>query len=458
MLLRWTCLVLIFFVAFASLEGRAANPRAAAEPSGPRNPNIILIMADDMGYECVGANGGGSYETPNLDRLAAGGMRFTYCYSQPICTPSRVQIMTGRYNSRNYIRFGLLDPEAYTFGNLLRESGYATCVVGKWQLEGGFDAPDNFGFDEYCLWQLTRRPGRYPNPGLEINGRKINFTDGEYGPDIACDYALDFIERHRDEPFFLYYPMILPHWPFEPTPDSPDWDPSSRGILRGHGDRVYFDDMVAYTDKIVGRIVKKLDALGLRENTLVLFTGDNGTSRDITSMLNGRKVEGGKGHMTDAGTHVPLIVSRPGTVPGGRINGDLIDFSDFFPTLAEVAGAKVPERLAIDGRSFAAELRGREVNRREWTYCWYFRNGKPGDRWGGEFARTHRYKFYRDGRFYDLADDPREQHPLKVNELDALAEQARRTLRKAIEQHTRDGFYSDRKGRHGATNPADSSQ
>ena len=140
-----------------------ARGQAAGEP------NIVLIMAGDMGYECVTANGGESYSTPNLDRLARGGMRFEDCYSQPICTPSRVQLMTGIYNQRNYIRFGLLDSAVTTFGHLAKRAGYATCIGGKWQLENGLKGPNHFGFDEYCLWQVTRRPSRYPNPGLKVN-------------------------------------------------------------------------------------------------------------------------------------------------------------------------------------------------------------------------------------------------------------------------------------------------
>jgi len=431
------------------LLGALAGSADAAE-----RPNIVLIMADDMGYECVAANGGESYETPHLDRLAEQGMRFEHCYAQPICTPSRVKIMTGMHNSRNYTRFGHLDEEAYTFGNLLREAGYATCVVGKWQLEGGFDAPHRFGFDEYCLWQLTRRPNRYPNPGLEINGEEKDFKDGEYGPDIVAEYACDFIERHADgdEPFFVYYPMILPHWPFEPTPDSEEWDPTfrrgddsekSRKGWREWGDR-FFPDMVRYTDKLVGRIVSKLEEQGVREDTLVIFTGDNGTAQSVTSVLNGREVEGGKGKMTDAGMRVPMIASWPGTTPAGRVDADLVDFSDYFPTLAEVAGAEMPEGLNVDGRSFAGELRGRETNRREWIYCWYFRDGKvnPDSKWdNGEFARTRRYKLYKDGRFYNISEDVQEQDPLKDDELTPEARRVRRELRRVIEQNTRPDFY-----------------
>ena len=178
-------------------------------------PNIVMIMADDLGYECLGANGGTSYKTPVLDQMATEGMRFEHCYSQPICTPSRVKLMTGISNIRNYVKFGYLDLKLTTFAQVLQKAGYATCVVGKWQLEGGYEAPNQFGFDEYALWQLNRRPSRYPNGGLEINGKQVDYTKGEYLPDVVSDYACDFMEKHREKPFLLYYPMILTHCPFE---------------------------------------------------------------------------------------------------------------------------------------------------------------------------------------------------------------------------------------------------
>jgi len=120
-------------------------------------PNIILIMADDLGYECIGTNGGTSYKTPVLDKMAEKGIRFEHCYSQPLCTPSRVQIMTGIYNVRNYVQFGLLDRNQVTFGHLLKKSGYATCIAGKWQLGRQSDSAGHFGFDESCLWQHRRK-------------------------------------------------------------------------------------------------------------------------------------------------------------------------------------------------------------------------------------------------------------------------------------------------------------
>jgi arylsulfatase A len=285
-----------------------------------QRPNIVLMMADDFGYECVAANGGTSYETPRLDELAATGMRFEHCHVQPVCTPTRVQLMTGQYNDRNYIHFGILDPAAVTFGHLLQQAGYKTCISGKWQLLGEYEGPTRFGFDEYCLWQLNRRPSRYANPGLEINGRRRDYTNGEYGPDLINEYALDFITRHKDQPFLLYYPMLLTHGPFDPTPDSPDWDP--RGT-EGSGSKDkpkevqqrHFADMVAYADKLVGQVVDHLESLRLRERTLVIFIGDNGTGKGIVSHMGDRIVHGGKGTTLDTGTHVPLIVNQPGSVP-----------------------------------------------------------------------------------------------------------------------------------------------
>lgn len=415
-------------------------------------PNIILIMADDMGFECVGANGGETYQTPNLDQLAADGMRFENCFSQPICTPSRVQIMTGIYNSRNYVEFGLLDPQAFTFGKLLQNAGYETCIVGKWQLKGGFEGPNKFGFDEYCLWQLTRRPNRYPNPGLEVNHEEKDYKNGQYGPDIVSDYACDFIKRksNSDKPFFVYYPMILPHWPFEPTPDSEEWDPRARvndKTEKGANkkSKKFFIDMVHYVDKIVGKIVEQLDASGVRENTLILFTGDNGTYESIISQYQGRDWRGGKSYMTDNGTRTTLIANWPGGINKDSVNQDLVDFSDILPTLAEIGQGEMKEGVELSGRSFAPQLRGEKGNPREWVYCWYFRNGKPANggkkHSAGEFARDQRYKLYRTGQFYDTQNDFYEQSPLAKEDLTPELIQLRKKLKSVIDQQTRVGFY-----------------
>ena len=194
-----------------------------------KQPNIILIMADDLGYETLGCRRRQSYKTPNLDELAADGMRFDRCYVQPLCTPTRVGLMTGMSNARNYIEFGTMDPKATTFGNLLKNAGYATASPASGSSADDKDLPQRFGFDESCLWQHTRRPPRYANPGLEYNGEERDFKNGEYGPELVNDFALEFITKNKSKPFFLYYPMMLTHAPYQPTPDSPDWDPKAMG-------------------------------------------------------------------------------------------------------------------------------------------------------------------------------------------------------------------------------------
>lgn len=426
-----------FLKGAAALAAGAWSGRLTAqETGGGGKPNIVLIMADDFGYECVGANGGTSYRTPVLDEMAETGIRFEHCCSQPLCTPSRVQIMTGIYNVRNYVRFGLLDRDQTTFAHLLKANGYSTCIAGKWQLGREPDSPAHFGFDHALLWQHTRgraadgHDTRYGSPSFDMNGKRLDGEAGEYGPDMACDFICDFMEAQKEKPFFVYYPMILTHCPFGPTPDSADWDATATGSKSYKGDAKYFGDMVAYTDKLVGRIESKLEDLGLRENTLVLFTGDNGTDKPIVSECNGVRVAGAKGSMTDGGTRVPLIARWPGVIPEGKVSQDLVDFSDFLPTLCEAAGARVPDELGVDGRSFLPQLKGEAGNPREWIYCWYSRDGSPD---AEVWARNQRYKLYATGEFYDVSQDPLERQPVQV--LAPEARQVRTVLQAAIDRY-----------------------
>lgn len=390
------------------LDRAGAMSKPAAPKAGTR-PNIVLIMADDMGYEALGCNGAAEYKTPNLDAMAAGGIRFTNCYSQPLCTPSRVKIMTGRYNVRNYKHFGHLDPGEITFANVVKKAGYKTCVAGKWQL-GPINnkAIGAFGFDSYCLW-TNGFERRYNEPNVSVNGVEYREMEGKYGPDLFCGHITDFIEAHRDEPFFAYYPMVLTHDPFVPTPDSADWPE-----MKGQKDVKYFADMVAYADKMVGRIVTKLDELGIRDNTILMFTGDNGAWSPVkTKMKDGTVIQGAKGSMTDGGTHVPFVASWPAQHPRGVVLDDLIDFSDFFVTIAEAAGAELPD-VKIDGVSFLGRLKGQAGTPREWTYCFHFPNksNNPNQTPLEIFVRDKRYKLYHDGRLYDLRNDPLEQKPI----------------------------------------------
>jgi len=360
-----------------------------------KRTNIVLLMADDMGMEAIGAHGGESYRTPHIDKLANEGVRFDNCFANPLCTPSRTKIMTGQYNVRNYEKFGRLPRREKTFAHALKDAGYATAIAGKWQLGSEKDAPQHFGFDEAFLWYHIGNgrheggiDGRFVNPVVAINGEPKHFRDGEYGPQKCTDFICDFMERNRKHPFLVYYPMILTHCPFDPTPDSSDWDPKRAGskTYKGPGTKAdqqrHFGDMVNYADKIVGQLVAKLDALGLRNNTLIIFTGDNGTDKPIVSQWNGRTVVGGKGKMDDTGTRVPCVVSWPISMKGGRVSDQLVDFTDVFPTLCEAAGVELPEAYSGDGVSLLPVIRGEGNRSKPWVYVWYA---------GKTFARNHAY-------------------------------------------------------------------
>jgi len=437
--------VFLFLIATTALTQRSAGDEISRQS---RRPNVVLIMADDVGWEAFGCYGGEDYRTDRLDELCRLGVRFSHCYSTPLCTPSRVQIMTGKYNFRNYTHFGYLNPAEPTFGRLMRDAGYATAVAGKWQLNGlanrlpGFDdntRPHHFGFDEYLLWQLTKGKNRsegggerFWSPVFEHNGRLLSIEENrdEYGPDMMCDFVCDFIERKRDEPFFVYYPMLLVHDPFVPTPDTiGDRDRGHNANQQKPGEKKEnFVAMVNYMDKIVGRIVDKVESIGQLENTLIVFTSDNGTNRSIQSQWNGRTIRGDKGGTTDMGTHVPLIAYWKGRTPSGKVIDDLVDFTDVLPTLAELAGSEAGQ---TDGHSFLPQLLGQPGNPRQWVLCHY----QPW--WGpepGHFARNQIYKLYRDGRYYRVPEDLAEAKDLAEGTAGDQGEAAREFLTKVLDR------------------------
>lgn len=380
-------------------------------------PNIVLVMADDMGYECLGCNGSTEYKTPNLDRLAVEGIRFEHCYSQPLCTPSRVKIMTGQFNFRNYEDFGYLNPNQKTFANLLKDAGYATCIAGKWQLNGlnrnnpgnqDVNRPYHFGFDEYCLWQLHHQKNegeRYADPLITQNGKDLPRKPDLYGPQIFADYVTDFIDRKADQPFLVYYPMALVHDPFVPTPDSPEWPDSSR---RYEKDTAYFADMMAYADKIIGQLENKLKEKGIWENTLFIFTGDNGTNTSVISSTSYAKVKGGKGSSKNTGNHVPFIISWPKKMSGKKVSQSLISFADVLPTLCEVANIPA-SKYVTDGKSLMPVITGNNDIQDE-----VFIHYSP--RWGNfksnRWVMNKEYKLYRDGSFFNTTTDTLEKQPL----------------------------------------------
>ena len=394
-------------------------------------PNIVLIMADDLGVEVLSSYGGQSYSTPNLDHLAATGLRFTHCYSAPKCAPSRVKIMTGRYAFRTTDQWGYIPPNEITFGHLLGQAGYKVALAGKWQMALLKDEPDHvakMGFPENIVFGW-HEGGRYYHPLIYENGKIKTGIENQYGPDIFCNYLIDFMERNKNRRFLAYYPMALAH------EISNDFKPPPAVGPRGRYDT--YKEQVEYIDILVGRLIAALDRLDLRERTVILFTGDNGTPREfitkidkgdyirepVFSLFGDTLLQGGKSLMTDGGTHVPLIANWPGVIRQGDISDELIDFSDFMPTLAELAGAPLPENVIIDGKSFAPVLFGEKRVPREWIY-----NEFRGEAW----IRNKDWKLYRNGRFYHITDDPFEKHDLSGAHLTETARAMKENLQKQL--------------------------
>ncbi len=246
----------------------------------------------------------------------------------------------------------------------------ATAVAGKWQLSGEHPTlARETGFDEYCLWGYREHysaadrekalaagidfRSRYWHPSIVRNAQWVPTGPDDYGPDIFTDFLVDFVRRHRDQPFFLYYPIPLTHGPLLPTPDS--YKP---GMSHTTSNKANFRANVEYMDKLIGRLLRALDETGVRSNTIIMFTGDNGTGGD------------GKSTATEKGARVPLIVNGPGFVKPRGITAALADTSDVFPTLMELGGAKLPAGHVLDGRSFAPFLRGERETTREWIFAY----------------------------------------------------------------------------------------
>lgn len=293
------------------------------------------------------------------------------------------------------------------------------------------------GFDEWSLfhsWDTENKGSRYANPSFDHNGKIVGPLDGKYGPDTSVAFILDFFSRHRDEPTFVYYPMSLPHWPMVPTPDSEIWK-EPRHRLDESTD--YFPDMVEYMDKVIGQLADGLDELGLSENTLIVFYSDNGTDLRITSRFQGQDIQGGKATPRQTGIRVPLIAYQPGTIDAGQTISDLVDASDFLPTLAEVAGVEVPEAYKAEGHSFADFLLGERDDRSRRSSCFFWYDPRPG--WDKErfrrhiFALDHEFKLFSDGRFFDISGDGFREEELDVDSLSNKQREAFQKLGKVIE-------------------------
>ncbi|MFA5189313.1 MAG: sulfatase-like hydrolase/transferase [Verrucomicrobiia bacterium] len=397
----------------------ALGAAAQADEAKPTRPNILFILSDDYGLDGVGCYGSDRFKdkTPNLDALAKSGIRFTHCFSMPLCGPSRCVINTGRYGFRTG---GSTNPSAHSpsfknepsLARTLKQAGYVTGMAGKWRQMS--DTPGDWGFDEWLTDPTAG--GWYWRTSYTKNGKLVETKEDVYCPDVCMEFTLDFLQRHREQPFYFYFPTHFIHGPILRTPDS-----------KGEGKADYYEDNVAYLDKQVGRLVACLDKLGLREKTLIVFTGDNGTARfgADRSLINGRKIDGQKGSMLEGGSRVPLIASWKGTMPAGRILNDLVDFSDFFATFGELAGAKMPEGVTFDSRSFAPQLRGEKGTPRDWVFV------QLGSRW---YTREQGFKLTQSGELFDMSDAPFAEKVVAADTKDEAAIAARARLQSALDK------------------------
>ena len=372
-------------------------------------PNIVLVVADDLGLECLGAYGGTTFSTPSLDLLASEGMRFTSVFATPACAPSRAEILTGRYPFRTGwidnagpLSPRFLRPSEPTFARTLRDAGYATAIAGKWQLgslEEHPDMPQDSGFTESCCWSLERvgnqlRPTpdnrRYFAPRLWQNGVKLGHENDPtaYAPDIETSFLTDFVRRHARQPFLVYHALNLPHAPYHvppgrKAPELPEDEGQRMALL--------YALMVSYMDELVGRWMRFLVEEGLERDTLLLFTSDNGGNENFVVELDGREIRGGKFTLGESGSNVPFLARQPGTIAAGSVCSELVDFTDLLTTFADLGQAPLPQRVVLDGHSFVAPLHGTGRTTRAWVYVQLGRNA---------FIRNEGWRLASDGHLF----------------------------------------------------------
>ncbi len=395
----------------------------AATARADDRPNIILIMVDDMGRDWVSCYGA-EHPTPNIDGLAKQGVRYETAWCTPICTPTRVTLLTGQYPFRHgwtqhydvprWGGEGLNWNKHTTFARALHDAGYATAIGGKWQINHLGKQPTalkQHGFDEHCVWPgveagRTETEQRFWNGHILTNGQRAKVS---YGPDTINSFLIDFILRQREKPFLVYYPMLLTHGPHSTTPGNQHNAPQGKTAL--------YAGNVTYMDQLVGKLIEAVDKAGVGQNTLIVFTGDNGSA--AAGKLNGKPFAKGKGRQSDRGAHVPFVVRAPFLTQGGRVSRDLIDFTDLYPTFLELAKTARPDDATLDGRSFLPSLRGSEdpFEKRNWVFSQL-----------GDFRMIRDWQHILDsnGNFHDLTKDPLQQN--EVSPLDKIAPGRRQRL------------------------------
>ncbi|HPA46056.1 MAG TPA: arylsulfatase [bacterium] len=427
------------------------SPRTVFGVAPGKMPNIVFIMADDLGYGDLGCYGQEQILTPNIDRLATEGTRFTQCYSgSTVCAPSRCCLMTGLHNGHGRVRDNIphyvyLQPDDLTVAEVLKQAGYATGGVGKWSLgdPGYWGIPLYQGFDEW-FGHLNQDQAHFYYPDHLWDNDKIRLfpgnrggKTGEYTHDLFTERALEFISKNKDNPFFLYLAYTIPHWsdydkktPMSyPVPsDEPysdrDWSQTEKN----------FAAMITRMDRDVGRIVQQLRDLGLEENTIIFFTSDNGPdkteSHDPAFFKSAGPFRGIKRDLYEGGIRIPMVVRWPGKVPAGRVSEQVWAFWDVMPTLAELAGLPIPKK--IDGISMLPTILGKKQEQEHKYLYWDY--GHVRDTYL-QAIRAGDWKGVRIGQnapveLYNLKDDPAEkdniaaQHPDVVKTIDEMMKEA----------------------------------
>ena len=439
-------LLAIFSAGLASLFGASAKP------------NIVYILADDLGFAELGCNGSDRYKTPNIDALANSGVRFTRFYTVPLCGPSRAMILTGRYGFRSgavtqdacktIIRTG--EKAEVMIPTVLKKAGYASALIGKWgQLTPSGD-PSDWGFDHELYYKgsgmyWNSKVAKPMSEGGEVRGdpdtyvlggKTVSVKDDEYIPDLLHKDATAWMEAQKGRPFFLYYSLSQVHGEILPTPDSA---PAPKGESNNQRAQRLLADNIAYMDKLVGKLVAELDRLKLRENTLIVFMGDNGSTKSaaVDATIGGRRIEGEKGSMKEGGGLVPFFATWPGVMASGKVNANVADASDLLPTFAEIAGAPLPTGRVIDGRSLVSQFKGDTKSPRTWAFCQLSNN---------YYVREAGWKLDQSGTLYDMKDAPFKEVAVAVDTKDEAAVAARARLSAALTGLNPAAGYKDEVG------------
>jgi arylsulfatase A-like enzyme len=441
--------------------GLAAAHASAQQKATPERPNVIFILADDMGYGDLACYGNHYIKTPNIDRLAKTGTSFTQAYAgSGISSPSRCTLMTGRNSGNSRIRdnqcyagglTGLkinpkgdttivrranLLPEDTTLATVIGTAGYRTCLVNKWHLDG-YDpkaAPNHRGFDEFYGWTISTVHSNSPYyyPYYRLHGDSlVTIEDNEHdahvlhNTELSTDDAIQFIRRNKQRPFFLFLGYDAPHEPY--TIDDTSWY-NDKGEWSMNTKR--YAALVTHMDNNIGRLLATLDALDLRKNTLIIFASDNGAAvmAPLKELNCGAGLKGHKGQLYEGGIRVPLIVNQPGRVPARQID-NLVYFPDFMPTLAALTGSQRALPQKTDGMDISPLFFGRDIDTNSRDLYWEFPGKQRAIRHGEWKAVT--VKKGAPLELYRIKDDPGEtrnlasKYPDVVRQLEQLMKQMR---------------------------------